>query len=137
MSKQWDPTKLTVSAGGIPLNGFGDGVMFSAAYEGDQHSASRGSDGKSRHVKNPDKTALFTIRTKMGSAANGILQGFVNTDLPIPIIATDGTAVAAVTESLSCKIRKVPAWERADVESVLDWVWQALDAEIQHSGAKD
>jgi hypothetical protein len=135
--EQWNPTKLTVSAGTVPVSNYADGVMFSAVYVSDQNGVSEGADGKSRHVKIPSKTAEFTIRCKAGSPSNGVLQGFVLADIPIPIIATDGTSKAGVAESLSCKIKKVPAWEKAAEESVVEWVWNALDADIIHSGARD
>lgn len=133
----YDPTKVTVVVGGVPMRAFADGLMVEAEFSVDQSSMHIGTQGEGRHIDNKDKSGTITVRLADYSVSNETLQGFYEAGAPIPIILQDKTTKADLVFAEECKLRKVPNMGKSDETIINEWVFNAIRMNIVHSGDVD
>lgn len=137
MITQYDPTKVSVVMGGIPLRGFADGDMITIEYTNDQRSVHVGTQGEGRHVKSNDLSGAATVRLADYSPSNDALMLIHRGDIPLPLVVTDKTTNAGLFFAASAMVQKVPAMVKSNEASMNEWVLEFVKGEINHSGAKD
>lgn len=133
---QYDPKKVSISVGGVPLRAFADGVMCTIEYSSDKRSLHVGTDGNARHIKIADETGTITINLASYSPSNASLIALDKLDEPYPIAVTDKSSNADLFFADSCTLRKIPNMEKGKEESSLEWIFQFTKGEIVHSGAE-
>lgn len=133
----YDPAKVNLIVGGIPVTGFADGTMIEVEYVNDNRSMHIGTQGEGRHIESKDRSAIFTVRLADYSASNDAFALLDLAGVPVPILVQDKTTKAALAFSESCTVRKVPLWGRGDTTTINEWPFQAIRANIVHSGDID
>jgi len=134
--KQYDPKKVSVSVGGVPVRAFADGSMVQQEYSVDKRSLHIGTDGNGRHIKSADESGTITVRISSYSPSNPLLLALDAADEPFPIAVTDTSSNADLFFAESCTLRKIPNFEKADTEVPLEWIFQYTKGETVHSGAE-
>lgn len=86
-TRTYDPNRVKIILGGIPMQGFADGTFLEIAYVSDQFGEVAGTDGEVSRSKTNDGRAEVTIRLMQTSRTNDALSALVNSDL-----AADGGA---------------------------------------------
>lgn len=135
--KQYDPKKVSVSVGGVPVSGFADGDMVTVEFTVDKRSMHVGTDGNGRHIKSADESGTVTVRLASYSPSNAALFALDLADEPHPIAVTDKSSSADLFFSESCTLRKVPNMVKGAEETPLEWIYQFTKGEIVHSGAEE
>lgn len=133
---QYDPKKVSVSVGGVPVRGFADGDMVTVEFTSDKRSIHVGTDGNARHIRSVDETGTCTIRLASYSPSNAALFTLDKADEPYPIAVTDKSSNADLFFAESCALRKIPNMVKGAEETPLEWIYQFTRGEIVHSGAE-
>jgi len=137
MIVQYDPTKVSVVMGGVPLRGFADGDMVSIEYTNDQRSVHVGTQGEGRHIKSNDLSGTATVRLADYSPSNDALMLIHRADTPLPLVVTDKSTNAGLFFAASAMVQRVPNMVKGSEASMNEWVLEFVKGEINHSGAKD
>lgn len=137
MITQYDPTKVSIIFGGVPLRGFADGDMVTIEYTNDNRSVHVGTQGEGRHVKSNDLSGIATVRLADYSPSNDALMLIHRADTPLPFIVADKSTNAGLFFAASAMVQKVPNMVKSNEASMNEWVIQFVKGEINHSGAKD
>lgn len=125
--KTYDPTKVIVTFGGIPISGFTDGSFIEITATSDRYSKKIGADGEVARVRGNDDTSEVTL-TLLGTAkSNTVLTAFLNTDrltnkgiAPLSISDIDGGTLFFWPQAW---VKKTPDITRSkDIEDV-SWVF--------------
>lgn len=135
--KQYDPTKVTVTVGGVAMSGFADGEMITVEFSNDFRAKHIGTDGQGRHVKMADRSGVITIRLSDYSPSNAVLTAVDVTDVPVPITVTDKTSEADLFFAESCMLQKMPNMVKGKDASENEWPFQFIRGTMVHSGAEE
>lgn len=134
--KQYDPAKVSISVGGVPLSAFADGTMVTVEYSADKRTKHIGTDGQGRLIRTRDLSGTVTIRLASYSPSNGALLALDAADEPHPITIADKSSSADLFFAATCGLQKIPNMEKADTEVPLEWTYLFINGEIVHSGAE-
>ncbi len=78
--RSYNPGKLVVIAGGVPLTGFADGTFINIEAVTDGVTSQAGADGEIARAISTDKRQRVTLTFQQTSRANLILSGFQAAD---------------------------------------------------------
>lgn len=108
----YDPKKVQVLLGGVPIGGFADGTFVTLSRSNDAFTKHSGADGDLTRVKQNDRSGECAITLSQSSASNDYLSGVAIADeltndgvLPLLIKDLSGNSLFA---SGFAWIRKVP-----------------------------
>ena len=132
--KQYDPKKVAVSVGGVPIVGLMS-VVFDFA--NDKRSMHIGTDGNGRHIKSADESGTCKVEITSYSPSNAALLALDLADEPIPIVVMDKSSSADLATAESCTLRKIPPMTKGAEETPLEWLYQFTKGKIVHSGAEE
>lgn len=124
--RTYNPARVLVLVGGVPLQGFSDGTFVEIAPAADRVTSKSGADGEVARSIGTDKRHTITITLQQTSPSNDALSAMLLADelsgggLPVPVMVQDlsGRTVFAVDRGW---VSKAPAISFA-VESG-DRVW--------------
>lgn len=123
--KTYDPKKVIVTFGGVPISGFADGTFIAVKPASDTWVKKVGADGEVSRVKTNDDTSEVTLTLKATSPSNTYLTGVRTTDkltgagvLALTISDLSGTLVLFWPQAW---IKKMPEVNRA--KELGDTVW--------------
>ena len=133
---QYDPTQVIVTIPGHTVRGFADGSMIKAEFDQDQNTVYIGTKGEGRFVKSANRSGTVTIRLGSFSPSNGIIAGFELADLPFFIKVGDKNSNFDKFFADSCKVKKIPAYEKGKEETENEWVFSFIYGQIFHTGAR-
>ncbi len=133
----FDPTKVPVIIGGVPIKGWADGDMCIAEYDAVQTTKHVGTGGEGRLVDSKDRSGKFTARVADYAAVNLALSAIDAANLPVPIIVNDKTSVADLFFTSAAKLEKTPALKKGAEPAMNEWVFIFVSGKINHSGAND
>lgn len=98
--KTYDPKKVIITFGGVPILGYADGTFVSVTPSNDRFSKAIGADGEVARTKSNDNTHEVTITLIQSSLSNSYLSGILNADrltnegvLPLSITDLSGTTL--------------------------------------------
>jgi hypothetical protein len=94
----YDPKKVVITFGGVPLTGFADGDFISvSANDGDGFKKQAGADGEVARAQSSDNTHNVSVTLMQSSLSNSYLSTIRNTDkltgksiLPLSITDLNG-----------------------------------------------
>ena len=110
----YDPNRVSIILGGIPMQGFADGDFLEITYVSDQFMEVAGTDGEVSRSKSNDNRATVTVRLMQTSKTNALLSALVNTDLNADGGAGVGAFLVAdlsgntLLQSENAWIKKIP-----------------------------
>lgn len=95
--KTYNPKRVIIVYGGVPITGYADGTFISVAPSSDRFSKTVGADGEVARSKSNDNTHEVTITLLSTSLSNSYLSGILTLDkisdagaLPLQIIDLSG-----------------------------------------------
>jgi hypothetical protein len=135
--KSYDPKKVSVTAGGLPLSAFADGEMITVEFTNDFATKHIGTDGQGRHVHTADRSGQITIRLAGYSPSNGTLQNVYEAKAPIAIAVTDKSSLADLFFAESCLLVKLPNMVKGKEETEYEWVYQFIRGDVKLTGAAE
>ena len=123
----YDPKKVVVSFGGVPLSGYAEGTFISiAANDGDGFKKHVGADGEVNRAKSNDNTHEVTITLLQSSQYNDYLSEVRNKDkqdgnniLPLEISESNGDSLHSWPQAW---VHGDPSWEYANDSGERTWV---------------
>lgn len=134
----YDPGKVVVNVGGIPIEGFADGTFVNVERSSDTFTKSTGADNRTTRIKQGDKSGTITITLSQSSPSNDVLSGIMlldetTNDGVVPILVKDllGTTLAVSAYSW---IRKPPAAPFAKSISNREWIFDCADLNMYIGG---
>jgi hypothetical protein len=133
----YNPLKVSVIIGGVPVSGWADGDMVIAAYDADHTTKHVGNGGEGRLIETNDRSGTLTVRLSDYSQVNGAMSVIDQAGLPVPIIVTDKTSVGDLFTTSAAKLQKTPDLRKSNEAVMNEWVFVFIKGTIIHSGAKD
>lgn len=132
--KTYDPKKVILTVGGVPIGGFADGTFITLERTNDAYSVHSGADGEVSRAKSNDKTAALVITLAQTSDSNDVLSGIGQLDeranagvVPVLLKEIGGnTTIFAGTGW----IRKFPSVEYAKEVSNREWTLDLAESEV-------
>jgi len=124
MAGTYDPKKILLTFGGIPVSGYADGTGIEIERSNPTWSMSTGMDDETAFTKRNDTSGKVTVTLQQTSLTNNVLSGFMLLDETVngglfPILAKD---VLGLTESSgSGRIEMPPAQGFANEISTREW----------------
>ena len=134
--KQFDPTKVSVSIGGVPARGYADGTMVTVESLVDKRSVHVGADGNGRLIKTADTSHRVTLRLASYSPTNPLLIALDKLDEPFPIAITDASSASDLFFAETCAVQKIPNMTKGTEETPLEWTFLCVRGDMVHSGAE-
>jgi len=124
-NKTYDPKKVVIIVGGVPLSGYGDTFVV-VARASDAYESVVGADGEVTRTRIQDKRGTITVTLKQTSKSNDILAAFaaadeLDNDGVVPVAVKDllGTSLHFSAEAW---VKKVPDSEYAKAAGEKEWV---------------
>lgn len=132
--RTYDPKKVTVVIGGVPMSGFADGTFLSIIRSEDAFTKVTGADGDTSRAKSNNRDGEATLTLLQTSPSNDILTGFAQLDE-----RENGGVVSFTVKDLSGRstfvsafawIRKLPDSEYGKEISDREWVFELADMDM-------
>jgi hypothetical protein len=125
--KTYDPKKLVVSFGGIPITGFADGTFIQITTNTEAFTKKIGADGEVGRSRGNDDTSEVTVTLIQTSQSNTYLTGVHTTDKltnagALPLMITDLLGKTVFMWD-SAWIKKLPDFEAGKEISDRAWVF--------------
>jgi hypothetical protein len=124
--KTYDPKKVILTIGGVPMGGFADGTFISLERTSDAYAIHSGADGEVARAKSNDKTAQLTITLAQTSDSNAVLSAIAQLDERanagvVPVILKE---IGGLTTAFAgtCWVRKMANVEYAKEITNREWV---------------
>lgn len=135
--KTYDPDKVIVTFGGVPLSGYADGTFVNVERAEDAFTLSVGADGETARTRNLNKSGTITITLMQSSASNDLLSGAAIADestglgiFPVMIKDMAGTTLAIAANAW---VKKMANAEFGKEHGDREWVLEA-DSITMHVG---
>ncbi len=123
--KTYDPKKVIVTFGGVPITGFADGTFVQVDPNAESFTRKVGADGEVVRAKTNDNTHTVVITLQQSSASNSFLGNAYNTDkltgagmLPLSITDLNGGTIAFWPQAW---IQTDPSWGYAKETTDRGW----------------
>lgn len=122
MTATYDPGKVLVMFGAIPISGYADGSMVNVQLEGEGVRAETGTAGETAYVESHDRRATVTVRLmETAAAVNTLLSAWFNAgNVEMPLIVTN-LSTGRTHASGGAKIKNIPNADRGSDVPVLEW----------------
>jgi hypothetical protein len=139
MVRTYDPKKIAIIVGGVPLSGFADGTMVKASRSVDTFSKKSGVDGIITRTHHHDRSGEITVSLNQSSPSNDYLSAIAKVDEEsnagvVPVLIKDALpatgSVGSTFVAAKAWIRKPPDAEYGDESTNRDWVFDVDDFEI-------
>lgn len=134
----WDPTKFTMSVGGITIVEYSASTFIKASYNEDNFSLEVGADGRGCRIRNANQSGRYEITLLKSSPSNDLLSALSILDrqsgqgvVPVQVKDGNGKAVAA---SENTWIVKQADLERAKELGDVTWTLETDFLEIVQGG---
>jgi hypothetical protein len=131
MLRTYDPKKVSLSVGGVPLSGYADGSFISVEMSNDAWSKSVGADGQTTRAKSNDKSGTITVTFAQSSASNDYLSSLALLDekvnlgvRPAHLADVNGTTILMAPFAW---VRKLPSSEFSKEVSNREWALDCAD----------
>lgn len=134
--RTYDPKKVLVIIGGVPMSGFSDGDFIKAVRDEDAFMKKVGVDGETSRAKNNNRSGSLTLTLMQTSLSNDVLSGFAAADelasagvVPVLIKDLSGTTTFFSSDAW---IKKMPEGGFGKEVGTREWVLDttAIDAFI-------
>lgn len=138
MVRTYDPKKVVLTVGGVPISGYADGTFISLERTSDTFSKISGAHGEVSRAKTNDFSGSLTVTLAQTSMSNNILQGFaiadeLSNDGVVPVFLKDNSG-QSVFFSANGWIRKPANAEYGKEISNREWVLDLADLDMGHGG---
>lgn len=143
MVRTYDPKKVAVIVGGVPISGFADGTMIKVSRASDSFSKKTGVDGIVTRAHKHDRSGEITISLNQSSPSNDYLSAIAKLDEEsnagvMPVLVKDALPAAGSLGSTfvgaKAWIRKIPDSEYGDDSTNREWVLDVDEFEIYLGG---
>lgn len=138
MLKTYDPKKVFVFVGGVPMSGFPDGSFITVDYVEDRFKPTTGCDGGVSRSKSANYSATVKLTLMATSGSNDVLAGFHLRDILANAGVVDfmmkeanGTTLVHAPESF---ISKPPSVEYGKDVGSREWSIFLAEADIHVGG---
>ncbi|MCK4522416.1 MAG: DUF3277 family protein [Nanoarchaeota archaeon] len=138
MVRTYDPKKVILTVGGVPVSGYADGTFITVERSADNFSKVVGAHGQTSRAKTNDFSGSLTVTLAQTSMSNNILQGFAVADelsndgvVPIQVKDNSGTSVFF---SANGWIRKPANAEFGKEISNREWIFDLADLDMAVGG---
>lgn len=132
--KTYDPKKVVLAVGGVPIGGYADGTFISMERTNDAYMVQSGADGEVSRAKSNDRTGQLTITLAQTSDSNDVLSVIAQLDeranagvVPIILKEIGGNTVVF---SGTGWVRKMPVVEYAKEISNREWILDLAESEV-------
>lgn len=139
--RTYDPKKVLVLVGRIPISGFADGTFISVSRSNDLFTKTSGADGVVTRVKSNDLSGEITMTLAQTSPSNDYMSKIALADelsnngvVPVTISDTSGRSNYV---SAFAWIRKHPDSEFSKEVSNREWVLDCADLDLLTGGNPD
>ena len=78
--KTYDPKKVILAIGGVPIGGYADGTFITFEKTEDAYSIHSGADGEVARAKSNNRTGAFVITLAQTSDSNDVLSALAQLD---------------------------------------------------------
>lgn len=130
--RTYNPSKIVVIFGGVPITGYADGTFVTVTPSGQRWTKSIGADGETARAKSNDYTYEVTLTLQQTSPSNTYLSTILSADrnldagaLPLQIIDIGGLSLFFW---LSAWIRQPPDVEFGKEITERAWVFDTARA---------
>src|SRR3990167_825532 len=139
MIKNYDPSRVSVSWGGINITGFAEGTFIEAERDEDAFTKYVGSQGEVCRTRNLNRSGKVTITLMATSPINDLIDMYATTDdlvglggvWPLSINDFYGLLRVFATEAW---VMKKPKVERAKEAGTVVWVFDCATIAIEPRG---
>jgi len=136
--KTYDPKKVILTVGGIPIGGYADGTFIQFEYDEDAFSKVTGADGITSRSKTNNYGGMLTVTLAQTSLSNNVLSALVIADRLsnsgiVPVIAKEigGTTIVF---SANGWVRKQANLEYSKEITDREWVLDLVDVDVVIGG---
>ena len=138
--RTYDPKKVIVTFGGVPISGFADGEFVNADRTNDMFTMVSGADGNATRSKSNDKTGTVQITLLQTSESNKYLSAIQIVDENanegvLPLLISDVSGTSFVASPFAYIAKPVNVTEAKDVGNRV-WTFQCVDMDIFESGVE-
>ena len=135
---QWDPAKniCTIATNIIPRFYAADSMLM-FEFDEDRNSVHTGVDGEGRHIENKNRSGVFHLYLADYSPTNDLLTALEATNQSFPISVVDKSTKQGRFFGGSCKVKKVPNFDKKKETSENEWTFTVIRGDVKHSGDKD
>lgn len=132
--RDWDPSQLSVIAGGQIISGFADGESVKVEPNEDAVTLQVGSQGHAVRTHNANKSGKITLILLHTSESNSVLQGFKKTDElsktgTFPVLIRDNSGGDLVTCE-ACWVMKQPSASYGKEATNKEWVLETHNLRV-------
>ena len=136
--RTYDPSKIIVTFGGVPLSGFSEGTFVSIKRSGDVFTKVKGADGGIDRVNNCNYAFEVTFTCKQTTPTNEYLSGLLAADQlsnagTLPLVVKDNLGSTIFT-AMQAWIKKDPDVDFADKLSDRTWTFDTGPAVLLAGG---
>jgi len=135
----YDPKRVIITFGGIPISGFASGTFINATPSSDRFSKVVGADGEVSRSKSADETSEVTITLLQSSLSNQYLSGVESLDrltdkgiLPLTITDLNGGTLKFWPQAW---ITKAPDLGFAAEHTDREWTFNTGNVAASNTGA--
>lgn len=132
--KTYDPKKVAIVIGGVPMSGFADDTFVKVSRKEDLFTMYVGADGETARAKSNNRSGEMTLTLAQTSPSNDVLSAFHLADeldnagvVPILIKDLSGTSVFF---SAAGWIRKAPDAEFGKEINTREWVFDLAAVDV-------
>jgi len=127
----YDPKKVVLIVGGVPIGGFADGTFINVMRSEDAFTKVVGADGDTTRSKSNDKSGEMEITLLQTSMSNDVLTGFAMADElqnkgAVPVLLKDLSGTSAFASAFGW-VRKLPDSEYGKEVSERSWTLDLVD----------
>jgi hypothetical protein len=132
--KTYDPKKVVVSVGGVPISGYADGTFVNISRQNDAFTSVAGADGEVSRAKSNDKRGEMTLTLLQTSLSNDVLSGIAQLDEKsnlgvVPVIVKDISGLSTYFAG-SAWIKKMPDSGFGKEIENREWVFELAEMEV-------
>jgi len=136
--RTFDPSKVTVSVGGVNIGGFADGTFISAERTTESFTKTAGADGDITRVRSVDKSGEITITLAQTSPSNKTLSDFVRDDenegKGVVALLIKDTSGDTVLEAAFAWVRMPPPVAFGKEIETREWIIDCADLKMDIQG---
>lgn len=125
----YDPAKISVVLGSIPVHGFAEDKMLDINFEEPQYKESFDNRGEITRIKVNKNVATLTLHLLQNSPSNSVLSSFVEADKingsgSFPVIVKDSSS-NTIFACASAYVQNVPTITFGSENATREWVIRA------------
>lgn len=133
MGDTYNPSRVNVIIGAIPITGQGNEEFFTAAYDDDHVTVDKGLNS-AVFVEHDLRTGTFSLTLMRSNPDNQLLMALDASKEVFPVYVQDPAGLDLVTAA-KCRFKKVPDFSKAgNTSGTVTWEGVALSLFINHGG---